>query len=146
MEKNMNMNVNQNLNTNVNNVPAPQQALPTKRSNKDIALWVLIVILVVGGIVANYYFATVAGAIRLAGWIVLACVLVLLFYQTIDGKKLFKFANEAKVELYKVVWPNRQETIHTTMIIAGLVIFMSIVLWGLDSVLLSAVNWLMARG
>lgn len=141
------MNMNQNLNTNAPQAPIPPQGpIPTQRIHKDIALWMLIIILITGGIVANYYFANIAGALRLAGWIILACVLIGLFYLTIDGKRLFKFANEAKVELYKVVWPNRQETVQTTMIIAGLVIFMSLILWGLDSLLLSAVNWLLGRG
>lgn len=135
------------MNANLNPAtPQTPEVLPKQRSNKDVALWMMILILIVGGIVANYHFSAIAGALRLAGWIVLSCILVALFYQTIDGKKLFKFANEAKVELYKVVWPTRQETIHTTMIIAALVIVMSLIMWGLDSILLSAVNWLMGRG
>jgi preprotein translocase subunit SecE len=84
--------------------------------------------------------------LRFAGWIILTCVWLWIFYQTFIGKKLFAFAMEARVELRKVVWPNRQETVQTTMIIAALVIVMSLILWGIDSVLMMAVNWLSGQG
>jgi preprotein translocase subunit SecE len=39
------------------------------------------------------------------------------------------------IELRKVVWPTRQETNQTTLIVVAVVIFMSLVLWALDTVL-----------
>ena len=37
------------------------------------------------------------------------------------------------VEVRKVVWPNRQETTQTTMIVVFTVIVVAFILWGLDS-------------
>jgi preprotein translocase subunit SecE len=37
--------------------------------------------------------------------------------------------------LRKVVWPTRQETIHTTMVIMVVVLIVAIILWLVDSLL-----------
>jgi preprotein translocase subunit SecE len=113
-----------------------------KGSNLQAVLWALIVLLIGAGVFANYYFSAVSWSIRLAGWIILACILVLIAFQTTAGKKFWAFAKEARVELYKVVWPTRKETTHTTLIITALVIFVAVLLWGIDTVLLVIINWL----
>jgi preprotein translocase subunit SecE len=108
---------------------------PTKQ-NTGVLYWVLIGILIFGGIILNNYFKDVAWSLRLAGWSILSCIVVFLFYLTREGKRLFTFAKEARVELHKVVWATRQETVQTTMIVVALVILMSVILWGMDTVLL----------
>ncbi|EKD94409.1 MAG: hypothetical protein ACD_26C00065G0007, partial [uncultured bacterium] len=47
-----------------------------------------------------------------------------------------------RIELLKVVWPKREETVKITMVVAGLVVVTSIVLWCIDSVLLWGMRWL----
>jgi preprotein translocase subunit SecE len=49
-------------------------------------------------------------------------------------------AKEARVEIRKVVWPTRQETTQTTLIVVAVVLVMALVLWGLDSLL----GWLIS--
>ena len=104
-------------------------------------LWVIIAVLIIAGVVANSYFSSVAWPLRLSGWIVLVIIMVLLVFRTAAGKKFWSFAKEARIELRKVVWPTKDETIRTTMIIAALVIFVSLILWCVDTLLLMAVNW-----
>ena len=50
------------------------------------------------------------------------------------------FAKEAKLELQKVVWPTRQETIQTTSIVMVMVAITGFVLWGIDSGMLWAIG------
>jgi preprotein translocase subunit SecE len=71
----------------------------------------------------------------------LAWLLLTLFfaYLTSSGKRVFQFAQESKVELLKVVWPTRQETIQTTTIVIVMVTLAGFVLWGVDSVMMWAV-------
>ena len=114
----------------------------SKSSKLDTVLWVLILILVAVGAFANYYFSELAWALRFAGWIILTCALLGLTAITTQGKKVWIFAKSAKMELLKVVWPKRDETIKITMVIAALVLAMSIILWCIDSVLLWAVSLL----
>ncbi|MEX5381397.1 preprotein translocase subunit SecE, partial [Acinetobacter towneri] len=47
---------------------------------------------------------------------------------------------EARVEIRKVVWPTRQETMQTTLIVVAVVLVMALLLWGLDSLL----GWLVS--
>jgi preprotein translocase subunit SecE len=116
----------------------------SKTSIKDLMLWTLTAVLAIVGVIANYYFNDVAWAIRFAIGIVLAIIIIFTVLQTVIGKKLFVFAKEARIELYKVVWPTRQETVHTTLIIAGLVVLMAFILWGIDTLLLWIVNSIIA--
>ena len=43
-------------------------------------------------------------------------------------------------EIRKVVWPTRQETTQTTLIVVAVVLVMALLLWGLDSLL----GWLVS--
>lgn len=113
-----------------------------QNSGTNNFLWVIVIALVIVGIVANYYFNSVTWSLRLSGWIVLTVVITLLGFKTANGKKLWNFAKEARIELRKVVWSTKDETIRNTMIIAALVVFTSLILWCVDTLLLMAVNWL----
>lgn len=108
--------------------------------------WLAVIALTCAGIFANHYFGETAWAVRLAGWVVLSCVILLIAVQTVEGKKILAFAKEARVELRKVVWPTREETVKTTMIISALVVAVALLLWGADSILLWAVGWLSGQG
>jgi preprotein translocase subunit SecE len=112
------------------------------RSKLDTVLWTLVLVLIAAGAFANYYFSELAWALRFTGWIVLVCVLVGLAAATVQGKKAWAFAKDARIELFKVVWPTREETVKITMVVAALVLVTSIILWGIDAVLLRAVAWL----
>lgn len=106
------------------------------RSKLDILLWILITLLIVIGIFANFYFGSVVWSIRFALGIVQAGIVVALLSFTSQGKKIWVFIKEARLELRKVVWPTRDETVKTTAIVAVLVFVMSVVLWAVDSILL----------
>lgn len=51
-----------------------------------------------------------------------------------------EFFNQVKAEARKVVWPTRQETTQTTLIVVAVVLLMSLLLWALDSLL----GWLVS--
>jgi preprotein translocase subunit SecE len=106
------------------------------KSKKDVVLWILIIVLVCVALGVDYYFSEIAWSLRLAGWIILACLLVFLVLRTSKGQQMWKFAKEARVEMRKVVWPTRQNTVRATAIIALLVLVTALILWGVDSVLL----------
>jgi preprotein translocase subunit SecE len=105
----------------------------------DYFIWTVIVLLVAAGISANYYFATQPIAIRLIGWLVLACATAFIALQTRSGQLVWQFMRESRIEMRKVTWPTRQETIQTTMVVVGMVVIVSLILWGLDSFLLWAI-------
>lgn len=108
----------------------------------DTLLWVLVVSMVGSAVVANYHFSNLAWAFRLSGWVILSPVVLLMIFKTAHGQRLWVFAKEARIELRKVVWPTREETVRTTMLIGAMVIAVSLILWGIDTILLWIVSWL----
>lgn len=106
------------------------------RAKVDLFLWVLVIVLVCAALGADYYFKEIVWSLRLAGWIILTCVLVFIMSQTRKGKQVWQFAKESRVEMRKIVWPKRAETIRTTAIVSCLVLLTALIMWGADSILL----------
>jgi preprotein translocase subunit SecE len=52
---------------------------------------------------------------------------------TTQGQAFLKLLKEAQVEARRVVWPTKDETMQTTLIVFAVVVVMSLVLWGVDS-------------
>lgn len=92
----------------------------------------------------NNYFSHQAIAIRLIGWIIVALILTSLFFYTTLGRRFWVFAQASRAELRKVVWPTREETVRTTLIVMAMVIVAGLFLWGIDTLLLWAVSFLTA--
>ena len=53
---------------------------------------------------------------------------------------------DAKLEVRKVVWPTRQETIQTTLVVLVMVLIIGILLWLVDMLLLAIVRALTGQG
>ena len=64
----------------------------------------------------------------------------LVMAQTLKGRVFLNFVKEARHELRKVVWPSRQEATKNTILVAIIVVLMSCLLWGVDSLF----SWLIA--
>jgi preprotein translocase subunit SecE len=111
-------------------------------SSMDFLFSGLAVVLFAAGVAGNIYFSEQAIALRAAAWIVLAMVIVLLVIQTTYGKLALHFLKEARVELRKVVWPGRQQTLQTGLIVFVMVVITSLLLWGIDSLLIWAIGFL----
>jgi preprotein translocase subunit SecE len=110
--------------------------LESKTAKKDVFLWLLIMVGLVFTIGTNYHFSHQAMAIRLIAWIVAALILAGLFFYTTQGQRFWSFVQAARAELRKVVWPTRQETIRTTMLVIAMVAVAGLFLWAVDSFLL----------
>lgn len=111
-------------------------------SKLDTLKWLVAGILTVAGIFGNNYFSAQPIALRLAGWLILGCVIVLIVFQTAIGRRIWAFAQDARMELRKVVWPTRQETIQTTLLVIAMVAVTALLLWAIDSFLLWLVGYL----
>ena len=102
----------------------------------DAVLWIVVVAIVAAGVVGNSYYAEEVSVLyRALALIGMAGVAGALAYQTTKGQAFANLVKEAQVEMKKVVWPTRQETTQTTLIVVLVVFVMSLVLWGLDFIL-----------
>ncbi len=98
----------------------------------ELMSWLAVATLTILAFFVTYYF-NITGPIKALVWIGwLVCTLGLSFF-TSQGQQVYSFAKEAKIELQKVVWPSRQETIQTTSIVMVMVAVTGFVLWGIDS-------------
>jgi preprotein translocase subunit SecE len=91
---------------------------------------------IVAGGVAGFYLLT-AQPIWLRWIIVLAAIVLgaLVSLQSFQGKTFWSFVQGSRVELRKVVWPNRQETMQVTIVVFVMVVVLSLFFWGLDTLL-----------
>jgi preprotein translocase subunit SecE len=80
--------------------------------------------------------------------IVLAALVVgmLVSLQSHQGKVFWAFVQSSRVELRKVVWPNRQETVQVTIVVFAMILALGFFFWGLDSLLGFITRWLAGRG
>ncbi len=111
-----------------------------QESRFDLLKWLAVVALVVVGVVGNQYYSASPILYRVIALLVLAAVAAFVALQTVKGKSFFALAKEARTEIRKVVWPTRQETTQTTLIVVAVVLVMALLLWGLDSLL----GWLIS--
>jgi len=111
-------------------------------SKIDAFLWGIVVLLMILGFVANYYFVQQPLPLRIVGWLILIGILLALALRTSRGQKTWKFFRESRNELRKVTWPSRQETLQTTAIVVLIVILFAIFMWGVDTFLMWAISWL----
>ncbi|ART82232.1 preprotein translocase subunit SecE [Oceanisphaera profunda] len=107
---------------------------------KDSLLWGLVFIILVATVVANSLYSELSVAIRAAAVVVALGVAGLLAYQTHKGKTTVAFAKESRLEMRKVVWPNRQEAIQTTLIVLAVTAVVGLFLFMLDGLLVWLVN------
>lgn len=115
-------------------------------SGMDTVKLVLAVLIVAAGIVGFYLFEEHSLLLRVLGLLGLVIVAVFVALQTAAGRNVWKFGADARTEVRKVVWPSRQETIQTTLIVLFVVLLMGIFLWLVDMLLLSVVKTLTGQG
>ncbi|MDH4581482.1 preprotein translocase subunit SecE [Pseudomonas sp. BN415] len=111
-----------------------------KEARFDVLKWVVVVALVAVGVVGNQYFSAEPILYRVLALLALAAVAAVVALQTAKGQAFFALAKEARAEIRKVVWPTRQETTQTTLIVVAVVLVMALLLWGLDTLL----GWLVS--
>lgn len=114
----------------------------TQSNRLDTPKWVVVVVLIALGVVGNTVYSDQSLLYRVLGLVAVAIVAALIAAQTAKGKAFLVMFREARNEIRKVVWPNRQETVQTTLIVTAVVLVMAILLWGLDSLLSWVVSFL----
>ena len=98
----------------------------------DIAKLALAAVLLVGGIVAFYYFGDAPKVVRVLGLLVAIAAAGATAFVTGPGRAARDFLRESNFELRKVVWPAREETIRATGVIIQVVIVLSLLLGLID--------------
>ena len=106
----------------------------------DWLKWLIAIALMAGGVVGNWYYQDESLLLRVLGLVGIAIVVVAIALQTERGRAIWSLLKESRGEIRRVVWPTREETLQTTMIVLLLVLAFSLILWLLDS----ALSWLVS--
>ena len=124
-----------------------EQQVGGSSSLKDTVLLVAALLLLAGGLWAFYQFAGEYNTL-IRTFMVLAGIgaSLALTYQTQVGKAAWATVAGARVEMRKVVWPSRQESVQATLMIAVIVVIFALILGAIDWVLNMGVMALTGKG
>jgi preprotein translocase subunit SecE len=112
----------------------------------NTAKLVIAILLVIAGVAGFYLLDSQSAWLRwlavVAGLVLGAVVIAFSQY----GADLKQFIALSRIELRKIVWPSRQETGMTTLVVLGFVLVAGLFFWGLDVVLAWATQALTKQG
>jgi len=123
-----------------------EQAQPGGPSALDTVKLVAAIAILVGGIAAFYVLSTYPLAVR---WLIVLASLgggIAVALQSAQGRTFAQFVQGSRVELRKIVWPTRQETLQTTLVVFVAILVMGIFFWILDWILGSVTRALTGQG
>ena len=107
----------------------------------DFLKWGIAILLLAGAVVGNYIYGEQSVLIRAIAVVAAVIVAGIIAGQTEKGRTAIAFAKESRTEARKVVWPTRQEAVQTTAIVLVATLIMSLIMWGLDSILFELVGF-----
>jgi preprotein translocase subunit SecE len=84
--------------------------------------------------------------VRVIGLLVAAGAALAIAATTELGSNVLDFIKDSRMELRKVVWPTRTETLQTSLAVIVMVILMGVFLWLLDLLLFWLVRLLTGQG
>ena len=132
----------------LSDAPIPQRNNPAEVVNSgsplDYVLWVIALILLGSSMMVNQHLPAYwapANDVWVRVGVILACIIVAfgLLYATHQGKGFVRLLKDARIELRRVTWPTKQETVSTSWHVLAVVVIAAIVLWCFDYIL----GWLM---
>ena len=118
----------------------------TENSTVDTLKLVVAGGILLGCIVGYYYYGEVSVLIRVIGVMLALAAAVLVALQSSRGQEFWRFVQGSRIELRKVVWPTREETIQTTITVLIFATLMGVFFWLLDMFLLYVTRLLTGQG
>lgn len=101
----------------------------------DTAKLVAAVAILVGGIASFYLLGDLPTVVR---WLIVLAALaagIVVALQSAQGRTFWQFVQGSRIELRKIVWPTRQETMQTTLVVVVAILALGIFFWVLDWIL-----------
>ncbi len=107
-------------------------------SKIDGLIWLVCIVLLVAATLVNRYlpqYVASASSVWVRIAVITGLVVVALFglYKTHQGKGFMRLLVDARMELHRITWPTKQDTVKTSWVVMVVVLLMSILLWALDN-------------
>ncbi len=100
----------------------------------------------VAGLAGYFVLGDKPQIVRLVALLGGSVAAVVVFLQTAPGRVTWDFIKESRIELRKVVWPGRKETLQMTVTVIALVVVAALFLWVVDWGLSLLVRLLTGQG
>ncbi|MCA4778698.1 preprotein translocase subunit SecE [Acinetobacter towneri] len=135
----------------LSDAPIPQRnnsaEVVQSSSPLDYVLWGIALILFIASMMVNQHLPAYwapANDIWVRVGVILACIVVALglLYATHQGKGFVRLLKDSRIELRRVTWPTKQETVTTSWQVLVVVVVTSIVLWCFDYLLGWAIKFI----
>ncbi len=120
--------------------------IETSNSRLDSLKWTVALVLLGGALGAFYIYADQSLLLRVVGLLAVAGISATLILLTAKGRSAWEFMQESRTEVRKVVWPTRQETVQTTLVVIAMVTVVAVFLWLLDMLLAWIVKSVIGMG
>lgn len=115
-----------------------------KVKNYEYLKWMFILLIFILITIENQLLQDCHIIIKLLCILTTISINLILVYWTKQGKKFLSFIKASKMELHKIKWPSKQETLRTTLIVLLFTTIISLILWGLDQILFRVITFLIS--
>ena len=112
----------------------------------DSLKWALIGLILSAGIIGFYYFAEYSLLIRVISLLTIVAISTYIASTTQKGQSTLSFLKETNLEVRRVVWPTRDETLKMTGVVILMVVLVAFIIWGVDSILFWLVRLFTGQG
>ena len=132
----------------LSDAPIPQRNTSAETvssgSPLDVVLWIIALVLFVGSLMVNQSLPAYwepASNIWVRIGVILTCIIgaLGLLYATHQGKGFVRLLKDSRIELRRVTWPTKNETVTASWQVLAVVIVAAITMWCFDSL----ISWLM---
>lgn len=112
----------------------------------DAVKWVVTLALLVGIVAADFIYDDVSVLIRAVGAVVAVGIAGFIASTTAKGSAFITFAKDSRMEVRKVVWPTRQETTQTTIIVLIATAVIALLIYFIDWIIVELVSFITGLG
>ncbi len=118
----------------------------TASSKFDSLKWAFVGLLLSAGIIGFYYFAEYSLLMRVISLLAVIGISTYIASTTLKGQSTVSFLKETNLEVRRVVWPTREETLKMTGVVMLMVVLVAFIIWGVDSILFWLVRLFTGQG
>ena len=104
--------------------------------------WLVVVAAIATAAIGNAFYADYPLLYRAIGLVAVVGVAILVALTTVKGKAFSQLVKDSRAEVRKVVWPTRQETMQTTLVVLVVVFIAAILFFLMDMGLGKLITWL----
>lgn len=106
----------------------------------DKLKWVSIYFIAIFGIVENIYYGRISSYINSIIFFFVLPLIIYIGLTTKKGRLIQLFFKNTRTEIYKIIWPTKEEIFQTILLVIIFVSIMSLIIWGIDTLFMFLIS------